>query len=331
MAEDTNIDIQSIILRRKRKAFKKFSICLSVIALALAVFFSWWHFDNLRHVKVRTTVSRATPVATAPPVATPVATVPATVKPELAAGSPKTHDHPALIKSDHQVATNAPTAGFADSLMAVLSPSAKAVTIQQEMRPAPKPAKWTAMQTAAFFSSHEDTQAMPPGQKQLKVARDAFAHVMDMARSYPDTYGFLPDENLKAAKLGVAIPIYRMTLQGGGRYVGQPVSSLLKPADEWVYPIILENRIRYFVHVRYDGQDYVLGEGSSALAMAYDKILARWPVSEGFHPQLLTIPNQPFYYFTIPELPDQNITDTSRMFDMDPSLSPATLVLASWR
>ena len=222
--------------------------------------------------------------------------------------------------------------------MGVLTPSAKAETIQQELQPAPRqlaetarPVKRVPIQTATVFSSRHKPQAMTDEQKRLEVAQDGFAHVMDMARNYPDTYGFLPDEDLKAAKLGDAIPIYRVGLQEQDTYTGQPVSSLLKPSDEWVYPVILDNRIRFLVQVRYDGHDYVRGLGSRALAMAYEKILDRWPASEGFHPKLVTIPNLSFYYFTIPELPDQNITDTSRMLDVSPSLSPATLVLAAWR
>jgi hypothetical protein len=332
------INLQSVVSRRKRKAAKKFFIGLMVFALAFAAFFYWQHFNHFRHVQVPATASRTAPVATVPAATAPVATAPAAVKPALAASSPKIDDQPALTKSDHQVATKAATVGFADSLMGALSPSAKAATSQQEMQPAPKqvtetakPAKRVPIQTAAVSSFPRKPQAMTAEQKRLEVAQDGFAHVLDMAGKYPDTYGFLPDESLAAAKLGDAIPVYRIAQQGRERYAGQPVSSLFKPADEWVYPIIVKNRICYLVQVRYDGHDYVLGHGSRALAMAYDKILARWPASEGFHPQLVTIPDQPFYYFTIPELPDQNITDTSRMFDINPSLSPASIRLASWR
>jgi len=328
MDQPTTINIESVVLRRKRRAAKKISIGLLVVALVFAAFFFWWHFNHVRIVQRPATAEHTTSVATAPAPTRPVTTLPATVKPELADGSPKIDDRPALTTSDHQVTTNAATVGFADSMMAVLSPSAKAETIQQEMQPAPKPARRTTIQTAAFFSSLDETQGMTFAQKQLKVAQDGFSDVMDQAHNYPDTYGFSPDENLKAARLGDAIPVYRIALQDREKYAGQPVSSLLKPSDEWVYPIILENRIRYFVEVRYDGHGFVRELGSRALAMAYDKILARWPASEGFHPKLITVPNQSFYYFTIPELPDQNITDTSRMFDMNPALSPASLVLA---
>lgn len=242
-------------------------------------------------------------------------------------------------KNDPKAATNTTTISFADSVMAVIVPSAKGATVQQEMQPAAAPVtqaarppkRLTSQAAAMLFSSLHEPEAVTDEQKQLKAAHDGFAIVLEQARNYPDTYGFLPGERLADATLGEPIPVYRIALQDRERYTNQPVRSLLKPADEWVYPVILENRIRFLVQVRHIGQSYVRGIGSRALAAEYANILDRWPASEGFHPQLLTIPGQPFYYFTVPELPDQNITDTSRMFDLDPALSPATLVLSQWR
>jgi hypothetical protein len=273
--------------------------------------FGWWRYNYVKIVLP----------------ATASHTAPATVKPALAT---------VPLKTDHPVTKKAASVGFGDSLMALISPSAKGATIQQEMQPAhgqatdsALPAKRVALQPAAVFSSLHKPQVLTAEQKRLEVAQDGFDDVLDQARNYPDTYGFSSDEKLSAARLGDAIPIYKIALQVGMKYTGQPVSSLLKPADEWVYPVILDNRIRYFVQVRYDGHDFVRELGSRALAMEYDKILARWPASEGFHPKLITVPNQSYYYFTIPELPNQNITDASRMFDMNPALSPADLVLAN--
>ena len=216
----------------------------------------------------------------------------------------------------------------ADSLATVLSPSAKGETIQSEMPPAPMPAK-RPIQTAIVSSPFQVPPALTAGQKRLKVAQAGFAHVMSMAIQRPDIYGFLPEENLGDATLGDEIPVYTIAPQGRENLMEQPVSSLLKPTDEWLYPIILQNHVRFLLQVRFDGHDYVPGDGSRALAITYDKILAKWPVSEGFHPQLITVPNLPSYYFTIPELPEQNITDTSRMLDYDPSVSPASIVLVN--
>jgi hypothetical protein len=79
------------------------------------------------------------------------------------------------------------------------------------------------------------------------------------------------------------------------------------------------------------GDEYVAEPGSRALAMVYEKIEQHWPVSKGFHPQLVVNPNMPNYYFTIPELDQQNLTDIGDMFEYHPRLSPATVILASWQ
>jgi hypothetical protein len=287
----------------------------------LAAFFYWRHLHPSRP-QVPSTAARK---------------IPAAIKPELAASSPKSDSPPAPAET--VVAPKAATAGFLDFVIAVFSPSAQAETIQPAMQPAvrmvietPKPAKRVVLQTAAANASPVRVpQELTAEQKRLKVAQDGFGDVMNLAYKNPDVYGFMTGEHLESARLGSPLPIYIIAQQGRDRYAGQPVNSLLKPGNEWVYPIILENHVRFLVQVRYDGHDYVLGHGSRALAMAYEKILARWPAGEGFHPKLATMPNLPSYYFTIPELPDQNITDVTRMLDFNPSLSPATVMLASWR
>src|SRR5271154_5111997 len=60
-------------------------------------------------------------------------------------------------------------ASAGDSLTAVLSPSAKAETIQPKMLPAPGLAK-RVIQTAAVSSSFNELPVLTAGQKRLKVA-----------------------------------------------------------------------------------------------------------------------------------------------------------------
>jgi hypothetical protein len=85
------------------------------------------------------------------------------------------------------------------------------------------------------------------------------------------------------------------------------------------------------VEVKQAGHDYVPGKGNKSLAMAWGKIQQKWPAKEGFHPLLLVNPAVPGYYFSVPELPVQNITDTVEMFYFNPGTSPADVILASWR
>jgi hypothetical protein len=277
--------------------------------------------DGLTHVHVPPKVSQ-----TASP-----AKVPEALKPKLAALSPNPDDKPVPAKMNSPVAAKAAFAGFADLLMSVISPSAKAETMQPEMQPAAKQVKRVAVSAIPLASSRRELPPLTAEQKRLKIAQDGFADVMALAFQYPDAYGFRSDERLADAKLGNPIPIYRVAQQARAHYLGQPVASLLQPAEEWIFPIILDNHVRFMVQVRSVGGEYVLGNNSRGLAMVYDKILARWPASEGYHPQLVVVANLPGYYFTVPELPGQNLTDTSRMLDFNPSPSPASVVLAGWR
>jgi hypothetical protein len=321
MNEAEEINFKSARSPRKRKLDRKFSVGLLVVGLIPAVFLYCRYIDHLTHVHVPAKASRTVSSTNAPS---------ATSQPKLAASAPKPDDQLAPVKSDNETAPHA-AAGFADSLMSVLVPSAKAVTLQQEMLPASKPAKPVATLAAMRPSSDFNPQPLTAAQKRWQVAQDGFGKVMDLAADYRDTYGFSPDEKLWTAELGKPIPVYTIPQAGLVNYDGRPLTSLLTPADEWLFPIMLDNHIRFMIQVRYDGHEYVLGHGSRSLAMVYEKILARWPASQGFHPQLVINPKMPYYYFTIPEQAVPNITDTSRMLDANPALSPATLILSSWR
>lgn len=321
MIQAADINFKNARSKLKRKLDRKVSLGLWVIALLITVFFYCRYLDSLTHVRV--------PAKSRHSVA--AASVPAAGKLKLAVASPKSDDKPALTKTNSPVLAKADTSSFADSLMSVISPSAKAETMQPEMQPAFKQAKRMTTPVVARTSSGQ--RLLPPTdeQKKLKVAQDGFDDVMGMAYQYPRSYGFTSEDNLGAARLGKPIPVYMIAEQDRESYARQPAASLLKPADEWLFPIIQDNHIRFMVQVRYVGHDYVLGQGSRALAVVYDKILARWPAGEGYHPQLVINPDMPFYFFTIPELPEPNMTDTSRMLDFNPALSPAAVILTSWR
>jgi hypothetical protein len=83
--------------------------------------------------------------------------------------------------------------------------------------------------------------------------------------------------------------------------------------------------------VTYSHHDYVPGKGSKILGMAWDKITEKWPAEEGYHPCIVINSAVPGYYFTVPELPQPNMTDIVRLFDYHLNLSPADVILASWR
>jgi len=170
-------------------------------------------------------------------------------------------------------------------------------------------------------------------QERLVMAgQTAFDNVMDLANKYPDAYGFQAGDFLSSAKLGTPIAVYTIAESDRASYQnGQPVKPLLKPARQWVFPVLMGDRICCMVEVSQTGREYLPGKGNKSLAMAWNKINEKWPAEDGFHPLLVVNPEVPGYYFTVPELPQQNLTDTIEMFYFHPGISPADVILASWR
>jgi len=313
MSQAVGINFKSAVPPRKKKRDRKITVALWVIALVPAVYFYCRYIENLTNVRHPVKGGQTASAASSPK--------------RTLRSLPADNKTPSAITDSPAPASPAPV-GFIESLMSAFVPSAEAITLRSDIKPARLAAKPLPVQTG---SSGFQPPPLTEEQKRWKVAEDGFGEAMNLAFRYPDHYGFAPDENLRSVRLGDPIPVYQVLQTGRSHYTGQPVTSLLKPADEWIYPIILDNHIRFMVQVRYDGRKYVLGHGSRGLAMIYDKILERWPASEGYHPQLVINPNMPFYYFTVPELSEPNLTDTSRMLEFNPSLTPAAVILESWR
>jgi hypothetical protein len=169
-------------------------------------------------------------------------------------------------------------------------------------------------------------------QRIQNAGQRAFESLLAQATKYPDAYGFLPDDAFTETTLGPAMPVYTVEEKDRHSYRnGQSLAPLLKPANQWVFPVYAGQRLCCMVQISYNGRDYVPGKASKFLAMAWNKIAERWPASEGYHPRLIVNPGIPGFYFTIPELDMPNVTDTTQMFYLNPSLSPADVILASWR
>jgi hypothetical protein len=164
------------------------------------------------------------------------------------------------------------------------------------------------------------------------AAMTGLGNVLAVANKYPDAYGFAAGDFLEDAKLGEPIPVYTIDESARANYrSGQPINPLLKESHRWVFPVILGDRICCMVQVKKVGKEFVPGTGSKALAMAWSKILENWPMDQGYHPRLVVNPQIPGYYFTVPELPMPNMTDTVMMTYFNPCTSPADVILASWR
>jgi hypothetical protein len=302
-------------------------IGLLVAMAVLSGLAGWGYLYHWNHhlLPVVSQVVPAVPVRPAAPIA-PQAKVPQTAQP---ASSPAV---PTLKK----VAT--------ESLMAVetylmqaakISPAVPAVsTVSTE--PAAKPVTVAVAAPTASIAPAPVTQRpyrVHTDQERLMIAgQAAFNNVLDMAGKYPDAYGFQADDTLSNAKLGAPMSVYTITESDRANYQnGQPVKPLLKPAKQWVFPVRMGGRICCMVEVSQTGHEFIPGKGNKSLAMAWNKIQEQWPAEEGYHPLLVVNPAVPGYYFTVPELPQQNLTDTIEMFYFHPGTSPADVILASWR
>ena len=96
-------------------------------------------------------------------------------------------------------------------------------------------------------------------------------------------------------------------------------------------PGLSESQLAEFSSVVLDKTSVGREAVSKALAEAWSKISEKWPAEAGYNPKLIVNHGIPGYYFTVPEEGAPNITDTAQMFYFHPSLSPADVILASWR
>jgi len=333
----------------KGKSSRKIVIGVVVHVLAAAIYLYVRYLNNLAHHKVMAAASRAVVAAVTSATASTAAaskTAPVTVpmavsaKPEaqlLAAAAPA----PVAVNSSNSVPAKAAPVSLGDSLMAVISPSARAETIQMPLQPiksadtvAAMPASRQPLKVpvSAQRSVRREAKPLTDAQKRSQVAEAKLDSVIGMATTHPDVFGFASNERVDMAKLGEPIIVYSISLADRKNYeAGQPLKPIMQATNEWIFPVVLNGRTRYMLPVKRVGTEYVAQPGSRALAMVLEKIEERWPASEGYHPQLVVNPKIANYYFTIPELPEQNLTDTGDMFQYNASLSPASVILASWR
>ncbi len=166
----------------------------------------------------------------------------------------------------------------------------------------------------------------------MRAGEVAMGDMLTLAAKHPDAYGFRAEDTFQKATLGDPVPVYVVPEAKRASYhSGQPLKPYLKSANRWMFPVMCGNYICCMVEVKFDGHEYVSGTSSKSLAMAWNKIVEKWPAGEGFHPEIVVNPAVPGYYFTVPELPLPNVTDTVQMTYFNPDVSPADVILASWR
>ena len=297
---------------------KVLRVSLTVLAVVLAGLAYWGYLHHLTH--------RAPPVARVSAATTAVSAKP-TASATAAATLAKAASTKIIAVGNVLVAAVENASAKATATMAPPVSSPPSESVAQPVAAAP-----VVVMTAPKPVLARPLRVRTDQERLLMAAQTAFANVIDHAGKYPDAYGFQVGDFLSDAKLGEAVPVYTIEESARASYKqGQPVKPLLKPAKLWVFPVLMGDRVCCMVEVKLVGHDYIPGKGNKSLAMAWGKIQEKWPVEEGFHPLLLVNAAVPGFYFSVPELPVQNITDTVEMFYLNPGTSPADVILASWR
>jgi hypothetical protein len=309
------------------------------LSLALASVCYWQYLHYLSHgsfffMQIRQPV----PAATAKPVPARTITAPVT--------APAEEKMPATMKLAAESTIVAAATAVADAVKLPTVPLPQTEAVSQTV-PTQQPATEAApaqaqtmtivsvvspVATPAKPKAHRTKAPETPEQRLQRAGKMAMNNMLDQANRYPDAYGFTANDVFTETTVGDPIPVYTVAEKDRAAYqAGQPIEKILKPANRWVFPVFAGARLCCMVEVTYNGHEYIPGNASKFLAMAWDKIADHWPASEGYHPRLVVNPDLPGYYFSIPEHPMPNVTDTCQMFYLHPSLSPADVILASWR
>jgi hypothetical protein len=126
-----------------------------------------------------------------------------------------------------------------------------------------------------------------------------------------ELYGFSADDDLSQAKLGGALRMHAITPDALEKSSSNgTVSSIWSETSMWFFPILLEGESKAMLIVDRDGESWkAVSLGYAGLGHELNEVLARWPESKGFHPQLIAVFQAKRFYFTVPEVDDFNLTE----------------------
>jgi hypothetical protein len=169
-----------------------------------------------------------------------------------------------------------------------------------------------------------------------EAAQPKFDDLVDQAANAKSAYGFKNDDNLNDAQMGEPMPVYTVSPQDAAAFTeGQNIDSVLKQSGHWLVPVSVGGALRTFIQVSETSSNtFEVGRASVITARVWNTITTRWPAEKNFHPKLVMYPSMPSYFFTVPELQPQNLTDLDQILsemDRPATLSPASVTFRSWR
>jgi len=125
-----------------------------------------------------------------------------------------------------------------------------------------------------------------------------------------EQYGFASTDDLSATRLGA--PLQMLTIKPTAidkSSSSTTVSSILSETSMWFFPIRIETESKAMLVVDRDDATWkAVSFGYGELGHELNELLAQWPDSKGFHPQLIAVFQAKQFYFTVPEVDDFNLT-----------------------
>ena len=150
-----------------------------------------------------------------------------------------------------------------------------------------------------------------------EVAQAAARGLPEMLAKIPagawSDYGFADASEVAQAALDLPMALSTITPTALAHYKpGDPVGALLSDTTLWYVPIRVKESVRAVLVVdRMNGEWQVVSLGYAPLAAPLQALLAQWPASRGYHPQLIVVFQAQQYLFTVPELGADNLTRLS--------------------
>jgi hypothetical protein len=138
--------------------------------------------------------------------------------------------------------------------------------------------------------------------------------------------GFDAGPVLHDVKIGRAVRVYGFVADSLRKLgEGAPLSSLLRPLNEWAVPLLLNGKVLMLLRVEKTAlipQWHAGGYGSGWTAKQWERVCRVWPEQAGYHPTLVgNLSGQ--CYFAVPEKGEHNLTPLLRQ--SSPKVVPDSL------
>jgi hypothetical protein len=123
-------------------------------------------------------------------------------------------------------------------------------------------------------------------------------------------YGFAEDVDFSKVRLASPLLLYTIKPSAlSSNQVNDTVSSVAFETSMWFFPVLIGTEVKAMLVVdRQDNEWKAVSLGYAPLAREWHQVCNQWPLGKGFHPRLVAGFQAAQFYFTVPEVGDQNLT-----------------------